>query len=177
MMAFRVRTATINDVSDIARIHVESWRTAYVGIYSERVLAAFTVENRDVEWRHTLTDNSRIGFELVAEDDVRNVLGFISAGPERSGDPDYRGQVYAIHVAPDQKRGGIGQELMSAAAAQFLNDGIDSLLIWVLTDNHPARRFYEKLGGKLVRDQQITTAGQTVDEVAYGWEDVTSMID
>ena len=65
---------------------------------------------------------------------------------------------------------------MAATSRRLLDDGIASLLVWVLTDNYPARRFYENLGGELVREQQITTAGQTVDEVGYGWRDISSLI-
>ena len=43
-MGFRVRPATVDDAADIARIHVESWRTAYAGIYDEHVLASFPLE-------------------------------------------------------------------------------------------------------------------------------------
>lgn len=174
-MGFRIRPATVDDAADIARIHVESWRTAYADIYDEHVLAAFPVETREREWQGTLADESRTGFEFVAEDTQGKVFGFISAGPERSGDPDFAGHVYAIHVLPEHKGLGIGRSLMSTAAEQLVDHGIESLLVWVLTENHPARNFYEKLGGELARTQQITVGGQTVDEVGYGWKDLQTL--
>ncbi len=176
-MDHRIRPATIDDAPAIARIHVESWRTAYADIYDEHVLAAFPVEKREQEWQGTLSDQSRPGFEFVAEDDFKKVFGFVSAGLERSGDSDFAAQVYAIHVLPDRKRSGSGRSLMSAVANRLVDDGISSMLVWVLADNQPARRFYERLGGKLVRTQKITVGGQTVDEVGYGWPDVSSLLE
>ena len=171
-----MRPATIDDARSISRIHVESWRTAYAEIYTEHVLAAFPFERREREWHDILADRLRSRFEFIAEDTYGKIFGFVSAGLERSGDPDFEGQVYAIHVLPDRKRRGVGQSLMAATSRRLLDDGIASLLVWVLTDNYPARRFYENLGGELVREQQITTAGQTVDEVGYGWRDISSLI-
>jgi ribosomal protein S18 acetylase RimI-like enzyme len=175
-MGFRVRPATVDDAADIARIHVESWRTAYAGIYDEHVLASFPLEKREREWRDTLADDTRASFEFVAEDAQGKVFAFISAGSERSGDPDFAGQVYAIHVLPAHKGLGIGRSLMSTATKQLVDHGIGSLLVWVLTENHPARNFYEKLGGELARTQKITVGGQTVDEVGYGWKDICTLV-
>jgi hypothetical protein len=50
---------------------------------------------------------------------------------------------------------------------------MDSLLIWVLKANVTARRFNEALGGKLVLEKQIEDRGAVLDQVAYGWRDVS----
>lgn len=47
------------------------------------------------------------------------------------------------------------------------------MLVWVLTENAPARHFYEKLGVELVCDQDIAIGGESLSEVAYGWRDVS----
>ena len=49
------------------------------------------------------------------------------------------------------------------------------MLVWVLAKN-PYRRFYEKLGGKYLRSQQIDIGGSSYEEIAYGWEDLDAMI-
>jgi hypothetical protein len=54
--------------------------------------------------------------------------------------------------------------------------GFMSLLIWVLAEN-PSRRFYEALGGRLVRDKRETTGGVQFIEVAYAWPDARTIID
>lgn len=44
-----------------------------------------------------------------------------------------------------------------------------AMLLWVLESNIPARKFYERLAGSVVREQPIDIGGVTVTEVAYGW--------
>jgi hypothetical protein len=47
--------------------------------------------------------------------------------------------------------------------------GLADMIIWVLSDNQPARAFYEGLGGVYVRSQPITIGAATLEEVSYGW--------
>jgi hypothetical protein len=50
------------------------------------------------------------------------------------------------------------------------------MFLWVLEANAPARRFYETLGGALVRDQPIEIGGVIFTEVAYGWPDLDVLL-
>jgi hypothetical protein len=43
------------------------------------------------------------------------------------------------------------------------------MAVWVLALN-PAKKFYERLGGKVIGQKQIERGGQTFTEVAYGWQ-------
>jgi GNAT superfamily N-acetyltransferase len=107
---------------------------------------------------------------LVAVESER-VMGFASFGPERSGDPQYRGEVYAIYVLKEAQSRRIGRWLMSAAASRLEEMGIRSALLWVLRDS-PSRGFYERLGGELLRTQEARIGGVMLPEVAYGWKDL-----
>jgi hypothetical protein len=49
------------------------------------------------------------------------------------------------------------------------------LLVWVIADNHPVRKFYAKLGGQQILEKPIEIAGVPLLEIAYGWTD-TKMI-
>ena len=51
-----------------------------------------------------------------------------------------------------------------------------AMLVWVLKDNHPARGFYEALGGRYLREKTIEIGGTTLAEVAYGWADTGALI-
>ena len=45
-----------------------------------------------------------------------------------------------------------------------------------LAANDPARRFYEVLGGRLLREKQADIFGLTLPEVSYGWTDLDDLI-
>jgi hypothetical protein len=71
-----IRVATVQDAGAIARVHVESWQTTYVGIVPEAYLASLDVVQREGSWREWLTLDVDV---FVAEMDGE-VVGFIGGG-------------------------------------------------------------------------------------------------
>ena len=174
-MSIRLRAATPADAAPIARVHVDTWRTTYVGIVSAVHLADLSYRDSDSRWDKILTTDQPATSNFVAEIDVGEVVGFASGGLEREGNQSYRGEIYAIYVLKEHQCKGIGRRLVSTLAERFLADGLASLLAWVLTDNHPACRFYESLGGEQVGRKKTTIGGTDLEEVAYGWRDIASL--
>jgi GNAT superfamily N-acetyltransferase len=172
----RIRTATIADVAAIARVHVESWRTTYKGILPDDYLADLGYEQREPLWRRILSKPGRQRLVYVAEDSPGNIVGFASGGRERSGDPVYTGELYAIYLLEGWQRQGIGRQLAVAVVRRLIQRGLRSLLIWVLAQN-PSRRFYEALGGRQVREKLETRGDVQLVEIAYGWLDARRLID
>ncbi len=170
-----IRPATLADVSAIASVHVESSHTTYRGILPDEVLKGFSPERRREHWAKTLGDSTSYEFVFVAEADRDHVVGFASGGPEREGDAFYRGELYAIYLLASAQRHGFGRHLVSAVAETLLQQNMKSMLVWVLEEN-PSRGFYEKLGGKRVRRKTLNRDGKLLQEIAYGWEDVHSLL-
>jgi GNAT superfamily N-acetyltransferase len=113
---------------------------------------------------------------LSADHRSGELIGFAAAGPERSGHPVYRREVYAIYVLPSHQRRGVGRALMQAVAARLAAERSAAMLLWVLEANAPARRFYATLGGTVVGEQPIEIGGAILKEVAYGWLDVGALL-
>src|SRR5262245_54746664 len=171
-----IRRATMADVAAIARVPVESWRTTYKGLLPDDYLANLTYEQRETLWREVLSKSVDHNLVYVAEDYAGNIVGFASGGPERSGDPVYTGEVYAIYLLERWQGQGIGRQLTITLVRQLIQQGFTSLLIWVLAEN-PSRQFYEALGGQPVRERLEMTGGIEVKDVAYGWIDARMLID
>ena len=174
-MEIRIREADPIDVGAIARVHVDTWRTAYAGIVPAEYLVGLSYAAREKMWHEALTADRPATSMLVAETAEGEVVGFAYGTPEREGNRIYRGEIFAIYVLDECQRQGIGRRLFSAAARHFLKHGIDSMLLWVFKDNHPARRFYESMGGEYVEQKTITIGGTDLMEVAYGWKDITEI--
>ena len=171
----KIYTANLDDAAAIARVHVDSWRTTYRGIVPDDFLASHSYEQREQFWRQVFIDLSRSNFVYVAEDDGQ-IVGFVSGGPERSGDILYTGELDAIYLLAPYQGQGIGRRLVVTLVNRLMQEGMTALLVWVLAAN-PARKFYERLGGKLVYERAITIAGASLIEVAYGWQDAHSVIE
>jgi hypothetical protein len=104
-----IRTAQVTDAAAIAAVHVDSWRTTYQGIVPGDFLARLSYEQRESLWRQILTDLNNPCVVYVAEEERATILGFASGGPERTGDPVYTGELYAIYLlAPYQGRASAG---------------------------------------------------------------------
>jgi len=52
-----------------------------------------------------------------------------------------------IYLEPSVQRADIGRKLASHVAAALAAASANNRLVWVLADNHPARQFYDMLGG------------------------------
>jgi GNAT superfamily N-acetyltransferase len=170
----RIRMATVSDVTAITRVQVDSWRTTYKGIVPDDYLANLSYAHRTRLWHEVVTASGSLVY--VAEAADGNVVGFAAGGRERSGDPVYRGELYAIYLLEGWQRRGIGRRLIMAFVGGLIAAGFTSLLVWVLAEN-PSRRFYEALGGQQVRQKLGTTGGVQLVEVAYGWLDVHTIIE
>ena len=163
-----IREAHAVDAAAIARVHVDSWRTTYAGILPSDFLASLSYEGREQSWSRMLSAPGKRSFTCVAEDDEGRVVGFASGGPEREGDPAYKGELYAIYVLEQCQRRGIGRRLTAAVVRRLVEQDIDAMLLWVLAAN-PSRGFYETLGARRIREKATRVGGIEVVEVAYGW--------
>jgi ribosomal protein S18 acetylase RimI-like enzyme len=169
-----IRQATPEDALGIARVRVITWRTQYAGVVPAEYLAQLTLEGDAARWRQGLTHPAPGRFVLVAEIQGE-IVGFAAAGPEREGDEEYQGEIYALYVLPEYQRQGIGKRLVGMCAQKLAENAIDTLLIWVLEAN-PAKQFYERLGGRPVRACEIEIGGLSLPAVGYGFRDAGALI-
>jgi RimJ/RimL family protein N-acetyltransferase len=49
------------------------------------------------------------------------------------------------------------------------------LLVWVLAGNQAARKFYERLGARLLIEQPFSWDGMDLLEAGYGWRDLSAL--
>lgn len=174
-----VRDARPGDAEAIATVQVATWRSTYRGIIPDNFLDAMEVEPRAAQWREVIAGRAGGPFVLVLEDPVRadpagRVVGFAAAGPERTGDPEFRGELGAIYILPEYQGRGGGRQLVREVARRLLAQGMTGLLVWVLAAN-PYRRFYEALGGRQVRSRYIAIGGRQLEEWGYGWHDLRTL--
>ena len=168
-----VRPACEEDIPSIARVHVDSWRTAYRGIVADSFLAALSYQKNEERHRRYMALPGAI--YLAAESPQAGIVGFLSGGPERSGDRHFPGELNAIYILRPHRRHGIGRALVQEWAATLRRAAINAALVWVLAENRPAIAFYERLGGKRLREQTIEIGGERLKELAYGWEDLRTL--
>lgn len=79
---------------------------------------------------------------LVADDGAGGLLGFHWT---KRHSP-VLGEVYVVGIDPAAQGRGLGRVLTAAGLAHLADAGVDEVLLYVESDNAPARRLYEGLG-------------------------------
>lgn len=146
-----VRPATLGDVTEIARIQRDTWRTAYADLLPEQALAELDTEQA---WRevvehgpatvHVATEGTwTVGFCVAGaapEDEVAEANGVL---PE---DASSTGLIAILLVEPRWGRRGHGGRLLATAAAQLRESGLTRGISWVPEADKASLGFYRSVG-------------------------------
>ena len=167
-----IRPAQANDAEAIARVHIETWRTAYRSILPDQHLAQLDLGERTKLWQKNY---ARPGTKIfLAHYEKSGVVGFISGGPTRYPAYTPQAEMYAIYVLDTFQKKGLGALLTSALVDALRETGMNSMLVWVLSDN-ANRGFYEKLGGQEVGREFTSIAGKKLEQSALAWDDLAKL--
>ena len=169
-----VRVATPDDADAIERIRTDTWRATYRGLLPDELLDRLGYDG--TERRSAMARMSSERFALVAEHDGV-VVGFCLGGPSRVASVTHPSEIYAIYVLPEHQGHGHGSALMRAAASECLRRGWRGATVWVLRENEPSRRFYERMGGRHLAglDEEREIGGARITEAGYAWDDVSAV--
>jgi GNAT superfamily N-acetyltransferase len=139
-----LRSARDEDARPIAEVHVASWRAAYAGLLPDAVLAGLSVEARAARWARLLADDRH---QVVVAESEGEVIGFGHVGPSREADLEATtGQLITLYVEPGWWGTGVGRAVHDAALERLSRQDVDRVVLWVLSTNVAARRFYRYLG-------------------------------
>lgn len=140
-----IRVATPDDALAIAKVQIETWRTAYRTLLPADYLAVLSIERRSISQRihlERLGDDTSV---VVAVVDQR-VIGYVSCGASRGDDDAAVGEIYAIYVLESFAGQGVGTALIRQAERWLRERGFSRAMLWVLDGNEPARHFYRRNG-------------------------------
>lgn len=77
-------------------------------------------------------------------------------------------EIIAIYVDCDKLGNGVGRKLVEYVKADLKNKNKNKMVIWCLEKNKNARKFYEKMGGKLLDGERFfEVEGKKYKEVGY----------
>ncbi|MFN2283450.1 MAG: GNAT family N-acetyltransferase, partial [Anaerolineae bacterium] len=89
-----IRRAKFEDSAGIAHVQVDSYRTAYAGIFPQAYLEQFTYEEQTQDWRDLLSAESE-DVLYVAETDAIAIVGYALGRPGLSDIPPYDSELVA----------------------------------------------------------------------------------
>ena len=174
----QLRRATLADAQAIAAIRVEGWRTSYHDIIPDTYLDNMNLEENILQWEtilHVLPSKEDSLCVFVAESEGE-IVGFVSAIKLAEPKLGKHAELTGIYIRPQWQRCGIGKRMLHKVARCVQAMGSESLLVWVIDGNSPARHFYEELGGIILIEQDFSWDGLDLTEVGYGWNDVSILL-
>jgi len=144
-MSVAYRTATMRDAEALADLGAATFTATFGHLYDPNDLETFLQNHSPDNWEKELDDPA---FEVrVAEVDGR-LVGYAKLGPphlpfEPRGEAAELRQLY---VLDEMKGQGVAHALIEWVIDRARDRRADHLYLSVFTDNHRARRFYEKFG-------------------------------
>ncbi|MCY7781965.1 MULTISPECIES: GNAT family N-acetyltransferase [unclassified Bacillus (in: firmicutes)] len=164
-----VREAKIEDIKDIAKVHVDSWRTTYRGIVPAEYLESLNYKEFEDKWK-----SRSLKGVFVAQDEIGSIFGFASFGPIRSEQGGYDGELYAIYLLEEHQRQGAGRALLAKGAEFLIHHGFSSMFVWVIEEN-PSITFYQAYTPERVAEDSFEIAGERLKEVGLGWPNLSAL--
>ena len=164
------RTAELSDLHDLSRLHAQSWRDTYRGIFTDHFLDNDVWQEREQVWLARLSEPKHNQKVLLAYDG-NELCGFICAFGDESA--QWGTFVDNLHVAKTAQGKGVGKQLLHMVAnwadTLFTHKG---LYLEVLEDNTNARDFYHRLGAKHQETNlwQPPGSDNKIKDLLYVWD-------
>jgi GNAT superfamily N-acetyltransferase len=163
-MSFTYRDGSRRDAQTVDRLFRTSFLDTFAHLYRPEDLDAFLSKFTPQAWEAELADD-RFAFQLAEADG--EPVGFVKLGPaelpvERNGPAIELRQFYLLH---EWRGAGLAHALMEWTMEEARVRGAREIYLTVYTDNHRARRFYERYGFQEVGPYKFMVGEQADEDI------------
>jgi ribosomal protein S18 acetylase RimI-like enzyme len=166
-----IRPATTTDIPSIQTIAEHSWEKDY------DVLTRETARETVAEWysEDRLRTDIESDTSLVLVADEEGIVGFSHSAwsdeentdlEEENTKPDV-GTILRLYVDPDNRRTGIGSQLLEETRTALTEHDLGQIEAMVLDANEPGNDFYRAAGFKRIETGETVIGGETYPENIY----------
>lgn len=165
-MEYNIRKATKDDVKNLSILKQKVWDETYRGIYSDDIIDNFDYEKSEENFK-SIINNKKISFYVVEMNE--ELVGYMDVGvPIRKFD-NYEQEIGLLYLRKDFQKMGIGKELFALGYNEIKNNGYNKFFISCNKYNTNARKFYEKMGGQLVAEDD-DNENKRIVQVKYHYD-------
>ncbi|HEX8039798.1 MAG TPA: GNAT family N-acetyltransferase [Chryseosolibacter sp.] len=145
-----ISEATLDDIPAIIDIAEKTWWPTYSKILSaDQIRYMLDAIYSATILRKQIADGSQTFLTLTDEGTIKGFASF----SKRTEDPAVF-KLHKLYVLPERQSKGYGRMLVNHVMNRLLEENIHALDLNVNRHN-PARRFYEKLGFRVLREEDI----------------------
>ena len=160
-----IRNIEEKDIPSVVDIQIDGWKSAYKGIVDNNILNSM---NRNERIEKRKNDYKQNGF-IVAE--LNNqIVGFCRYIDSNKFTPNISNidcELLALYVKPNLKYNGIGTKLFQFVINEFKSKNKTKMILWCLKNNEPSKKFYAKMGGKIIKERTIEIGEKEYLEVGF----------
>ena len=167
----QLRTATLDDVSELSAVGRATFTDAFGHLYSARDLESFLAEWRSPERIAANLADRATRVTVVVEDGAIVAYcttvygkGFDERPDPKPTHPAYLAQLYCTRATTGR---GFGAALMEEVIAEARRRGCDAIQLSVFSGNPGAQRFYQRYGFAKVADMDFRVGEQLDAEYLF----------
>ena len=164
-----IRDATIKDIPEIAKLHIDSWNKTYNGIIAQDHLDNMKrnidkrIERMKNEFNMRKMIVATINDEIVAFSEYTLTNQF-------SKDLDIDCELCGLYVKNQYVGNGIGTKMFNYVVNEFIKKGNSKMGLWCVKENINAINFYRAKGGIKVAEKNFELAGKEYNEIAFVYD-------
>ncbi|HEV7331199.1 MAG TPA: GNAT family N-acetyltransferase [Flavisolibacter sp.] len=155
-----IREASASDLSQLVPLHIASFNATYPD-YNPKP----GYELRERQWKLLFGQKPGTWFCYVVQPPKGPIAGFVTGHDFHDPELPYKGQLDKIHILKPYQRLGLGSQLVLQVVTCFLQQGINSMILFADPSN-PAIRFYDGMNGERLLNKDQAFRG------AYGWKNL-----
>lgn len=160
-----IRNIEEKDIPDVVDIQINGWKSAYKGIVDDNILNSMNRNERIEKRRNDYKENGFIVAEL--NNQVVGFCRYIDSNKFTQDISNIDCELLALYVNPDLKYNGIGTKLFQFVANELKSKNRTKMILWCLKDNKPSKKFYTKMGGKIIKERKIEIGEKEYLEVGF----------
>lgn len=161
-----IRKATIQDVPEVCKMHVDSWCETYRDIISKDYLDSLK-SNLGARIRKYQNDfYERYMIVATINDEIVGFSQLVFSN-KFSSDLDVDCEIGGLYIKNGFKGKGIGTKLFNYIKEKFIEDNKKTMVLWCLKENHNAINFYKKMGGEAFKEKDLEIGNKIYKEIGF----------
>lgn len=164
-----IRNATVNDITEVAKLHIDSWNKTYKGIIDQDYLD--TMKNNLDKRTQRMKNEFNLRKMIVATiDDEIVAFSEFTLTNEFSKDLDIDCELCGLYVKNEYIGTGIGSIVFNYVKNTFIKNNKKKMGLWCIKENNNAINFYKSKGGIQVAEKKFELAGKEYSKIAFVYD-------
>lgn len=165
-MNIEIRNLLKEDISDIAKISIDSWKLEYGDFIPQKYIEKLCYKEKEAGYNSWIFNSDNVSFAAIVDN---KVIGFCYGGSNEEEPLGYSAEICELFVRREFQGMGIGIKLLFKTIDALKSKGHSSVVIWNFKDSK-SNNFYKHIGGELITTVVQKPEGKEVAVDIFGWD-------